>query len=77
VNNSVFIVHRNKKNYYVERTDKEFCLGHIIYRKVHKGKKKIAPKLATTHNRSNIRKIRQELIKKKNEERDEDEKRVV
>lgn len=33
LNNSVFVVHRNNRNYFVDRVEKPFFLGHLTYRK--------------------------------------------
>lgn len=33
MNNSVFVMHRNNRNYFVDRVDKQFFLGHLMYRK--------------------------------------------
>lgn len=39
INNSVFMIHRNNRNYFIDRVEKEFFLGHLIYKKIVKGKK--------------------------------------
>jgi hypothetical protein len=73
-NNSVFMVHRNNRNYYVDRVEKEFFLGHLIYRKVVKGKR---AKKDGEKNKSHISAIRKQLMSALEEGRDEEEARVV
>lgn len=72
INNSVFIVHRKNKNYFIDRVDKEFFLGHLIYKKISKGKNKAVNSIIV----KNVRQIRQGLIKHYNSERDDNKKEI-
>lgn len=74
ITDSVFIVHRNKKNYYVERAEQSFFLGHLIYQKKGKGKTTLK---SVPHCSNKIRSLRQKLVKHINEERDDKDKREV
>ena len=40
INNSVFMIHRKSKNYFIDRVEQGFFLGHLMYRKKAKKSKK-------------------------------------
>jgi hypothetical protein len=58
----MFVVRRAKKNYYIEPAEKEINLAHLIYRKS-KAKKEKTTQLTN----KNIKEVRKQLSKKKQE----------
>lgn len=64
----MYFIQRKKRTFYIDRVEKPFLLAHFIYQKIIKGLKKI--KNGTT---TNIRAIRQKLMQKYKEEREEQE----
>jgi hypothetical protein len=75
INNSVFIVHRNNRNYFIDRVEKEFFLGHLIYKKIVKGKSKNKAKAERT--KGQITSIRNKLISYYQEEKEEGEGHII
>lgn len=58
----MFIVHRGKKNYYIDPVEKEMNLAHLIYRKT-KSKKEKTEQLINTDTKA----LRKEMVTKKRE----------
>jgi len=58
----MFIVHRGKKNYYIDPVEKEINLAHLIYQKT-KAKKEKTPQLTAKA----VKDKRGEMTKKKQE----------
>ena len=57
---TMFVVHRGKKNYYIDPVQDEINLGHLIYRK-NKAKKEKTSQLTVKDNK----KVRAQLVKKR------------
>lgn len=74
MNNSVFIVHRKNRNYFIDRVEKEFFLGHLIYKKIVKGKKN---KQKEERTKGHIMSIRKRLMNFYQDEKEEGEGKII
>lgn len=62
INNSVFMIHRNEKNYFVSRASHEFYLGHLIYKRAEKSKKPQQKAKEHQKSKERVMAIRKHLI---------------